>query len=153
EDWEREAWDGIDEATLKLTKALADGGGAFEYFYDFRDEWRVGVSRVEETMVPGPRVVVCLEGERAAPPEGIGGPQVYHELCDAGRRLGRDAMPGHVRDALPAGFDPNAFDLDKTNARLRAIFDEGGEDAAPPQFADADEAFMADVTLLALFLG
>lgn len=153
EDWEREAWDGIDEATLKLTKALADGGGAFEYFYDFRDEWRVGVSRVGEATVPGPRGVECLEGEHAAPPEGIGGPHAYQELCDTWRRLGDEAMPAHVRDALPAGFDPNAFDLAGTNARLRSIFDDGGEDVGPPQFADADEEFMADVTLVALFLG
>jgi hypothetical protein len=153
EDWEREEWDGVDEATLKLTKALADGGGAFEYLYDFRDEWRIGVSRAEETTVPGPRVVECLEGELAAPPEGIGGPQVYQELCDTWRRLGEDAVPVHVRDAWPAGFDPKAFDLAKTNARLRSIFGDGGEDAGPPQFADADEEFIADVTLLALFLG
>jgi hypothetical protein len=153
EDWEREQWDGIDDSTIGLSKALLDGSGAFEYCYDFGDEWRLAVSRIGETITPGPSRVECVGGERAAPPEDSGGPHAYQELVNALAERGKKGLTPDQREWLPKGFDPARFDLDETNARLRSIFDDREEEPDPPQFADADEALIADVSLLALFLG
>src|SRR4029453_10494212 len=43
EDWERDAWDGIDEATMTLAQAVAESGGVVHYVYDFGNDWRVTV--------------------------------------------------------------------------------------------------------------
>src|SRR5262245_14476966 len=47
EEWEREQWAG-DDQSLTLATALADGNGAFDYLYDFGDDWVVHVTRTRE---------------------------------------------------------------------------------------------------------
>jgi hypothetical protein len=153
EDWEQEAWDGADEAKVKLSQALADGGGAFHYVYDFGDDWRLAVTLVDDRVIPGTPKAECLAGERAAPPEDVGGPSAYQALTDAWARTGRRGLSKELREWLPRRFDPESFDLAAINERLRAGDLTEASATAAPTFADADEQLVADVTLLALHLG
>ncbi|MBC5801775.1 MAG: plasmid pRiA4b ORF-3 family protein [Candidatus Eremiobacteraeota bacterium] len=100
---------------------LAEGAW-FEYRYDFGDNWRhhVVVEKILEPQ-PGGKYPVCVAGERACPPEDVGGTGGYAEFLKVlrnpkhedhahfrewGRRAGRD-------------FAPKVFDIDKANAKLR----------------------------------
>src|SRR4051794_6858769 len=65
-----------DSTTTRLSDILPEGGqrSRFEYEYDFGDGWLhevlfEGRLRAE----PGKRHPLCLEGERACPPEDVGG--------------------------------------------------------------------------------
>ena len=153
EAWERDAWEGIDEATLKLSQAATDGAGSFQYVYDFGDDWRMTARVVDDRVVPGPPHAECLGGERAAPPEDAGGPHAYQEILDGWGKAGRRGLAKEVREWLPRGFDPALFDLAAANERLRSATGLEPVEEAPPTFADADEQLLADVTLLALHLG
>jgi hypothetical protein len=79
------------------------------YVYDYGDNWRHRV--VLEAVVapePGRTYPVCLEGERACPPEDVGGAAGYEDL------LGILKDPGHERfDEMRrrvGDFDSEKFD-------------------------------------------
>jgi hypothetical protein len=91
----------------------------FEYRYDFGDGWQHEV-RLEQELdrEPGMHYPRCLAGARACPPEDSGGIGGYAELLEAMRD------PRHERREdflawLGGPFDPEAFDLDAVNRRLR----------------------------------
>src|SRR5262245_22795392 len=91
----------------------------FGYEYDFGDSWRQqllfeGCLRAESVG----RFPLCLEGERACPPEDVGGPWGYEEFVAA------LADPGHgrhreFRDWVGGSFDPDAFDAGKATKKMR----------------------------------
>ena len=71
-----------DSTTTKLSEVLPKSGESlrFDYEYDFGDRWRhtvlfEGCLRAEK----GVRYPLCVEGERACPPEDVGGPDGYAE--------------------------------------------------------------------------
>jgi hypothetical protein len=119
-----------DEDLLTLTQAVELAGPSFRYDYDFGDDWQHQIN-VEDVLsspatTPTP---VCVEGERGCPPEDCGGPGGYAELLDALRD------PGHPRheellewlkiiNGPKAIFDPERFDLEATNTRLRRVAKE-----------------------------
>lgn len=99
-----------DGAKVKLFR-LAEVGDQFEYVYDFGDGWS-HVLTVEQVLPaePGQRYPRCLFGQRACPPEDVGGPWGYEEFRAA------IADPGHPEhqeflDWAGGGFDPEAFDV------------------------------------------
>ena len=73
----------VNSLRTKLSDILPPDGSRFrfEYKYDFGDCWEheiqfEGRLRAEENR----RYPVCVEGERACPPEDVGGPQGYREF-------------------------------------------------------------------------
>jgi hypothetical protein len=58
-----------------------------------------------------------------------------------------------VRESLPRRFDPGAFDFAEAAERLRSAMPLDPNEEATPIFANADEQLVADLTLLALYLG
>ena len=104
-----------------LSKILPRSGKRFrfEYEYDFGDCWMhevlfEGCLRAE----PGQRYPLCLEGERACPPEDIGGISGYEEF------LGVIADPDDEEHEqyltwVGGSFDPAAFDPEKATKRMR----------------------------------
>ncbi len=119
-----------DEDLLTLAHAVELAGIGFCYDYDFGDDWqhRIEVEHVlsspAATLTP-----VCVEGVRACPPEDCGGPDGYTELLEALKD------PGHPRheelrewlgrvSGWTATFDPERFDLEATNERLRRVAKE-----------------------------
>lgn len=89
------------------------------YEYDFGDGWEHDVvleARVErEPRVRYPRVVA---GERACPPEDVGGAWGYAEFLE---KIADPEHPEHddLLDWYGDDFDPEAFDLAATDRRVR----------------------------------
>jgi len=82
----------------------------FSYEYDFGDRWRHEV--VFEGCLPtdqGVRYPLCLEGERACPPEDVGGVDGYEEFLEV---IADPSHPEHKAWMRWAGcdFDPTRFD-------------------------------------------
>ena len=105
-----EPFTGLD-STKTLISALLPADSApisFEYHYDFGDSWVHDV-HFEGSPAPQPGVAYpnCLEGERACPPEDVGGIGGYAEYLEA------MADPSHERHQEMLDwnglFNPDAF--------------------------------------------
>lgn len=107
-----------DELDARLD-AVVGKGGRLRYTYDFGDWWEHDLV-VEDVLTADPdgRYPLCLDGERACPPEGAGGPTGYRLLLDA---LADPGHPEHgaMRDWVPASFDPEVFDAGRASTLLR----------------------------------
>jgi hypothetical protein len=108
----------IDERKIWLEE-VAGANTTFVYEYDFGDGWEhdVVVEKIfaAEAGVEYPR---CVDGGRRCPPEDCGGPLGYMELVEI------VANPKHERhedmlEWLGEVIDPEAFDLESTDASLR----------------------------------
>ncbi len=109
----------LDERTVRLADVLPAVESTMRWDYDFGDGWEhdIVVEAVEPRQV-GVTYPVCLAGERACPSEDCGGPWGYDDL------LAAVAEPTHERheefiEWVPAGFDPEAFDVDVANEMMR----------------------------------
>jgi len=71
----------INSKRVKLGQVITVKGSAFEYEYDFGDGWihNLIVEDISEP-VTGAMYPICLDGERACPPEDCGGPFGYSRL-------------------------------------------------------------------------
>ncbi|WP_176308367.1 plasmid pRiA4b ORF-3 family protein [Micromonospora sp. NBS 11-29] len=107
-----------DELDVRLD-AVVGKGDRFRYTYDFGDWWEHDLV-VEDVCaaVPDARYPVCLDGERAAPPEGVGGPAGHAVLRAA---LADPTHPEHeaMRDWAGPAYDPDAFSADRATTLLR----------------------------------
>jgi hypothetical protein len=96
-------------------------GTTFTYVYDFGDHWEIELE-VEKVLPPNPRDVypAVLDGARAFPPEDSGGVPGYESLLQA---LSDPADPGHeeYRRWVGDDHDPERFDLEEANERLRPL--------------------------------
>lgn len=87
---------------------------------DFGDGWEH--SLLVEKILPAARPLrypVCLAGKRRCPPEDCGGPWGYQDFLEA---IGN---PDHERheefvEWIGGGFDPEEFDIEHVNRRLRS---------------------------------
>jgi hypothetical protein len=105
---------------VRLDAVLAKGS-RFRYTYDFGDWWEHVVS-VEDVVpaVADERYPLCAAGERACPPEDVGGPRGYAELLAV---LADPDHPEHLRmrEWLGGPFDPEAFDPALATTLLRRL--------------------------------
>jgi hypothetical protein len=92
------------------------------YEYDFGDSWRHWIAfESPVNRVVGEKYPLVVDGRRAGPPEDSGGPPGYARFLEAW------SDPKHeehrdMRAWAPRGFDPEAFDRDKTQkAALSAL--------------------------------
>ncbi len=69
---------------------------------------------------PGIRYPICLKGKRACPPEDCGGVWGYGDLLEIIKDPDNEEYE-EMMDWLGGGFDPEAFDLDSINQRLKSI--------------------------------
>lgn len=111
-----------DESSVRLVDLVRKSGKRtrWVYEYDFGDGWRHEV--LFEGFPPkqqGQKYPVCLEGERACPPEDVGGPWGYVEYLEA------MANPNHERHEefmdWRGPFDPEAFDPKKATKEMRKV--------------------------------
>lgn len=109
-----------DELDARLD-AVVGKGTRFRYTYDFGDWWEHDLL-VEDvfTADPDERYPVCLEGERAGPPEDVGGPAGYRLFLDA---FVDPSHPEHeaMRSWVVRRFDPAAFDPGPVSTLLRRL--------------------------------
>jgi hypothetical protein len=109
-----------DELDVRLDAVLGKGS-RFQYVYDFGDWWEHDLV-VEDVLAADPdeRYPICVAGERACPPEGIGGPSGHQLLVAA---LADPAHPEHssLRDWVGDRYDPEAFDPGRATTLLRHL--------------------------------
>jgi hypothetical protein len=109
------------ERRVRLNQVAPREGSRFRYEYDFGDSWLhdLLVEKIVEPE-PGQQYPVCIEGERACPPEDVGGVWGYDGFLEA---IGDPDHPEHedYLDWIGGKFDPEEFDLEETNETLRKL--------------------------------
>ena len=114
-------WDDLDyedETRARLDQAVSRAGISFSYRYDFGDGWLHDIL-VEEILEPskGVEYPICLAGQRACPPEDVGGVWGYHDFLEAIANPKHEEHESYLEWA-GGEFDPEAFDVDETNGML-----------------------------------
>ncbi|MBI3913079.1 MAG: plasmid pRiA4b ORF-3 family protein [Chloroflexi bacterium] len=103
----------------RLNQIAPNAKSRFIYEYDFGDGWEHAIV-VEKIMPPekGIEYPRCIAGERACPPEDVGGVWGYHDFLQAFRN---PKHPEHAELVEWAGkkFDPERFDLSGVNGMLK----------------------------------
>jgi hypothetical protein len=109
-----------DSTTTKLSDILPKSGESFrfDYEYDFGDGWKhnvlfEGCLRAEK----GTRYPLCLEGERACPPEDVGGIDGYQEYLAALADPKHEEHQSWMEWRGP--FDPEKFDAEAATRAMR----------------------------------
>lgn len=92
------------------------------YTYDFGDTWE-HIIKVEKILPKesGKKYPICISGKRACPPEDCGGPWGYDELLEILEDPEHPEYEERIEEWLGKDFDPEAFDLDKINKKLKNI--------------------------------
>ncbi len=105
----------------KLNALLGDTIREFGYRYDFGDSWehRIVVELIAEAKPDWP-YPLCVAGERAGPPEDVGGVGGYQDFVAA------IANPEHEEHEnllvwIGGAFDPGGFDINSVNRGLRRL--------------------------------
>jgi len=90
------------------------------YIYDTgKDSWAHRIERERMVSIKeGETYPICLEGDRACPPENVGGAERYTKLMGA---LEDTTHKKHqkAKKILGKAFDSAAFDLEKINKKLK----------------------------------
>jgi len=76
--------EGFEEGQFRLSDLVKENGSVFSYQYDFGDSWQHDLI-LENNSYENPGLqspLECMDGERACPPEDIGGVPGYLELCN-----------------------------------------------------------------------
>lgn len=117
DDFEREI---KDESQVRLSDLLPVSGKRFRfrYEYDFGDGWQheilfEGFPPMEE----GKKLPLCVEGDRACPPEDTGGPWGYAEYLDALTDSDHDRHDEFIEWC--GSFDPQDFSAEKATKAMR----------------------------------
>ncbi len=110
-----------DEEKATLAKLKMKIGDVLGYVYDFGDNWLHDLE-LEAILppVPGAKYPICLEGERACPPEDCGSVPGYENivriLALAPKKRTEDDL--EMLDWLGDDYDPEFFDIDSVNTYL-----------------------------------
>ena len=110
----------FDETAVRLCDFGRAPNQAFIYVYDFGDNWQHHVALERLIAVdPAPRTASCIAGARARPPEDVGSTSGYANFLEI---IADPAHPEHRGTLTWCGgrFDPEAFDLDRTNRDVAA---------------------------------
>lgn len=111
-----------DERGVLLETALGRAARTLDYVYDFGDDWHHAIVLEERQPLPpeASSTVRCLAGERACPPEDVGGAYGYEDFLQA------VADPKHadhhqMLEWCGGAYDPAHFDIDRVNTMLKRI--------------------------------
>lgn len=110
-----------DEQEMCLSALITEPKQTFEYDYDFGDNWQHLV-RLEKIVPADPSVKypLCLDGQRACPPEDCGGIWGYGDLLKV---LRNPAHPEYKETRVWVGrkFDSELFDVERFSKDLRKL--------------------------------
>jgi len=110
-----------DEQRTRLDHVLGGEGFRFRYRYDLGDDWMHELEVVNVSQpTKGASYPICLAGERACPPEDVGGVWGYANMLDAIANSKHGEHEQYV-EWLGDTFDPEAFDPKVVNRMLRRI--------------------------------
>ncbi|MFU8768163.1 MAG: plasmid pRiA4b ORF-3 family protein [Desulfotignum sp.] len=111
--------DGLVSGRYRLVDLIRQTGRTFGYIYDFGDGWEHELIIEDSRYADADRWadILCLDGERACPPEDVGGVPGYAEFSDI------MSDPDHKEYAAFADwfgghYDSDAFDPDYVNWEL-----------------------------------
>jgi Plasmid pRiA4b ORF-3-like protein len=109
------------EKRVALRQVAPTAKSKLTYEYDFGDGWEHEIL-VEKVLPADPATPypVCVAGARACPPEDCGGVWGYADLLET---IKNPDDPEHqeMLEWLGGEFDPEAFDLDATNRKLKRL--------------------------------
>ena len=110
----------VDATVTKISDILPMSGERFQldYEYDFGDSWHHEI--LFEGCLPtskGIRYPICLEGERACPPEDVGGVGGYAEYLEVLDDVDDDRHQEMLR--WRGNFDPEKFDAGKATKLMQ----------------------------------
>lgn len=113
------------EASERLNKLFKKKGDSCLYVYDFGESWahRLTLDTSDYKLREDDCEISCLEGERACPPEDVGGPPGYEEFCKIiknPKNKQHASMVAWAKGFQPTAekFDPEYFDCDAINETL-----------------------------------
>ncbi|MBI1822664.1 MAG: plasmid pRiA4b ORF-3 family protein, partial [Nitrospirae bacterium] len=110
------------EHQFHLGELLPIESTAITYEYDFGDGWKhlVFVEKISASEQADRGRLICLEGERACPPEDCGGCHGYSEVLDI---IFNPSHPDYeaMLDWTGKDFNPEIFDVQKVNALLKEL--------------------------------
>jgi hypothetical protein len=109
-----------DAKKVKLKDYINAEKEKFYYLYDFGDSWNhiIVVEKIIEDD-GSQKVPICIEGDRACPPEDCGGVCGYEELIKIKKDKNHPDYKEQIVDWLGEDFDFEEFDLNKINSKLR----------------------------------
>lgn len=98
---------------------IASEGSAFIYDYDFGDGWEHDL-KIEKVLPaePGADYPICLDGQRACPPEDCGGPHSYACKLEAFHDP-KNEEHEEIVEWMGEEFDAEAFDVEAVNRLLK----------------------------------
>jgi hypothetical protein len=106
---------------VKLHQIAPEPKRRFTYSYDFGDDWEHEILMEKVILVEaGVRYPRCTGGARACPPEDCGGIWGYDRLLKIIADP-QDPEYDEMMEWLGGSYDPEAFDLEGVNERLRRI--------------------------------
>jgi hypothetical protein len=110
----------ISSLITKLSAVVSQHGTPFAlaYDYDFTDDWRHEVL-VEDCLEAKARTLypLCLDGERACPPDSVGGIDGYQEYLEAMAVFSHEQQ--EELKEYRGRFDPERFDPSLATARMQ----------------------------------
>jgi hypothetical protein len=109
------------ETYKRLRDIVSTEGEKFEYLYDFGDNWEHEVTFEKVLPVDKEKSYpVCLEGQRACPPEDCGGVWGYDGFLQT---IGDENHEEHdeMLEWVGGEFDPEEFDVASINKKLKAL--------------------------------
>ena len=111
--------DGLVCGRYRLGDLIKQKGRTFHYLYDFGDSWEHELV-LEESRYFNPELrteLACLGGERACPPEDVGGVSGYFEFCNALKDPSHEGHEGYM-EWSGGGYDSDRFDSGSINWEL-----------------------------------
>jgi len=111
--------DGLVCGRYRLGDLIKQKGRTFRYLYDFGDSWEHELV-LEESRYFNPELrtkLTCLDGERACPPEDVGGVPGYFEFCTALKDPTHEEHESYM-EWSGGDFDSERFDSDSVNREL-----------------------------------
>lgn len=111
---------GEDAHSARLSDLVPKDGNRmrFLYHYDFGDNWR-HVVLFEGCLPADPKqsYPACIEGERACPPEDVGGPHGFEQYLAALGDPNHEEHQSYVK--WRGAYDPQDFSRDAATSRMR----------------------------------
>lgn len=114
--------DFLEDHEVILHDFLKKAGDKMSYTYDFGDDWKHFITLEKIVEDDGSYLPTCIEGERACPPEDIGGLPGYLEFVKIMKNP-RDAEYDERVDWYGGVYDAEAFRLDLINEDMEDLDD------------------------------
>ena len=111
--------DGLVCGRYRLGDLIKQKGRTFRYLYGFGDSWEHELV-LEESRYFNPELrteLACLEGERACPPEDVGGIPGYFEFCNALKDPSHEEHESYMEWSC-GDYDSERFDSEAINWEL-----------------------------------